>query len=608
MAGRGTLRLTFIGHVDHGKSTAIGRLLHETGALPTGKVEEIRTASERRGVPFEWSFVLDALQAERDQAITIDTTRVWFERDGRRFEIIDAPGHREFVRNMLSGASEADAAVLIVDAAEGVSEQTRRHAQLVGMLGIRQVVIAVNKMDAIGWDRARFDAVAAEARAALASAGVEPAAIVPMSARDGDNIVAGSGNAPWYSGPTLLAAIEAFVPPRSSVEEPLRLRVQDVYRMDETRIAVGRVDAGTVRKGDRVVILPGGAHATVRSIEVWNEPDRTHAIAGESMGLSFEEPVYVDRGDLIVPLDGAPAVDHAFSATCFWLSDEPPVEGEHLTVEFGPTSARVTLVTLRGAVDSSSLAATATVPQYALADMELRSRALLPLDEHANSPALSRFVLMRGDEVVAGGFVTATTARARHDNLHPAEHIVGTAARETRNGHRGAVIWLTGLSGSGKSTLAMELERRLFARGAQVAVLDGDTVRTGLNSDLGFSPRDRAENIRRVAEVAAIFADLGSIVITAFISPMREDRARARSCAAERFHEIYIDADLATCEERDPKGLYAKARAGEIESFTGISAPYEAPTAPEFAVRTGGESVAASAERLLDYVLKATGL
>ena len=307
MVERRTLKVTFVGHVDHGKSTTIGRLLAEAGALPTGKIEELTAASVKRGAPFEWSFVLDALQAERDQAITIDTTRVWFVWEGRRFEIIDAPGHREFVRNMLSGSSEADAAVVVVDAQEGVSEQTRRHAKLVGMLGIRQVVVAVNKLDAISYDRARFDAVAADAAAKLERAGVKPAFVVPISAREGDNLVEPSAAMPWYEGPTLLGALDAFEPGAQLDDAPLRFRVQDVYR-DETvvRIAVGRVDAGAVTVGQRVMLLPSEVHATVRSIEVWNEPTRTSARAGESIGISFKEPVFIDRGYTIAALESLP--------------------------------------------------------------------------------------------------------------------------------------------------------------------------------------------------------------------------------------------------------------------------------------------------------------
>jgi len=605
VAARERLRLAFIGHVDHGKSTTIGRLLYETGALPPGKIAEIEAVSAKRGGPFEWSFVLDALQAERDQAVTIDTTRVWFGWNDRRYEIIDAPGHREFVRNMLSGTSEADAAVLLVDAGEGVSEQTRRHAQLLGLLGIRQVVVAVNKMDAVGYDRARFDAVAADARRSLQAAGIEPHAIVPVAARDGENLIVPSARLPWYAGPTLLAAVEDFVPPPAPGDAALRLRVQDVYRHGDARVAVGRIEAGDISVGQRVVLLPGGAFATVRSIEIWNEPGRTRAGVGESIGVVFAEPVFVDRGDLIAALDDRPALDHAFAASCFWLSDAPPVVGEHLTVEFGPTAVRAILVAVKGAVDSSSLVAVGgAIPQYALAEVELRARALIALDARARHPALSRFVLLRGDEVVAGGCVSSATADARHDNLYPAAHLITTEQREARNGHRGTIVWLTGLSGSGKSTLAMELERRLFARGVQVAVLDGDAVRTGLNRDLGFSQRDRAENIRRVGEVAALFAALGTIVITAFISPMREDRELARACSPDRFHEIYVDADLATCEARDPKGLYRKARAGEIEGFTGISAPYEAPEHPALRLATGSQGVEESVERLLEYVLR----
>lgn len=610
MAARGTLKITFVGHVDHGKSTTIGRLLHETGALPPGKVAELETLSTKRGAPFEWSFVLDALQAERDQAVTIDTTRVWFTWNDRRYEIIDAPGHREFVRNMLSGSSEADAAVLVVDAKEGVSEQTRRHAQLIGMLGIAQLVVVVNKMDTIGFDRARFDAVAADATALLAQSGITPAHVVPISARDGVNLVEKSDKTPWYAGPSMLDALGDFSPASAPAEAPLRFRVQDVYRQDDTtRVAVGRINAGTVRVGQKVVLFPSEAPATIRSIDVWNAPAPETAHAGQSVGLTFVEPVYIDRGYTVSSTEDPPALDHAFTATTFWMSGTPPIEGEDFIAQFGPVSARVSLVSLHDPIDSASLEPMhGAVSQYALVQMELRSRALLPLDLHSAWPALSRFVLLRGDEVVGGGFVTATTERARHAHLHPASHLVTGEERERRNGHRGAVIWLTGLSGSGKSTLAMQLERRLFARGASVAVLDGDNVRTGLNADLGFSERDRSENIRRIAEVAALFAQTGTIVITAFISPMEQDRHLAHNCIGDRFHEVYVSADLATCEKRDVKGLYAAARAGDIQNFTGISAPYEPPADPSLIINTANETVDVSVDKILAYAINATKL
>jgi bifunctional enzyme CysN/CysC len=604
------LKIVLSGHVDHGKSTLIGRLLHDTGSLPAGKAEELQALSLKRGVPLEWSFVLDALQTERDQAITIDTTRVWFTWNDRRYAIIDAPGHREFIRNMLSGASEADAAVLVVDAVEGVSEQTKRHAQLLQLLGIRQIAVVINKMDANGYDAARFAEVAGETAAVLAALDLHPHSLIPISARNGENLRNRSGNMPWYQGPTLLEALEQFRPVNAIVDAPLRLRVQDVYRSGGIRIAVGRVESGSIAVGDSVLLSPMNSAATVRSIERWNAPDRNIATAGESIGVTFVEPVFVNRGDVVSHVDRPPLLDYAFRSLCFWLDENPPQVGEQVTLHFGATTGRAVIAGVDGVMDSATLQqlTPADIPRYAVVQLRLRSSALLPLDEHGSMPSSSRLVVLRGRDVVAGGIVTGVMTGHVPENIYHSDHLVLRAERERRNGHRGAVIWLTGLSGAGKSTLAMALERALFAQGASVYVLDGDNLRAGLNSDLGFSAADRAENIRRVGEVAALFADAGSIVITAFISPMQRDREIARAAAGDRFHEIYLRADLRTCEARDTKGLYKRARAGEIADFTGISAPYEEPESPELAIDTAGQSVERCVSELLSYVAGATGL
>ncbi len=604
------LKIVIAGHVDHGKSTLIGRLLHDTGSLPPGKAEELEAMSRKRGMDLEWSFVLDALQTERDQAITIDTTRVWFKWKNRRYAIIDAPGHREFVRNMLSGAAEADAAVLVVDVAEGVSEQTKRHAQLLQMLGIRQIVAVLNKMDSVQYDVDVFDRVTIECDRLLAGLGLQARAMIPLCARDGDNLVTMSSNMPWYSGPTVIDVLDEFQPLQPPVDGPVRIRVQDVYRFDGTRVAVGRIEAGGVAVGDKVLLSPMGSVATVRSIERWNEPQRDIAFAGESVGLTFEEPVFVNRGDVISHELQAPVLDYGFRAACFWLAETPPVVGEQLTVEFGPTTARVAITAIESVTDSASLERLSVdaVPRYAIVQLRLRSSALLPLDDHASLPASSRLVLMRGRDLVAGGIVSGVAKTYEQPNLVPSSHLVTRDERWNRNGHRGGVIWLTGLSGSGKSTLAMGLERRLFAAGASVYVLDGDTVRGGLNSDLTFSTADRAENIRRVGEVAALFADAGTIVITAFISPMQRDRDLARKACGELFHEVFVNADLETCESRDPKGLYKRARAGGISDFTGISSPYEVPASPQLVIDTTKNSVEACLDELFAYVQCVTRL
>lgn len=604
------LKIVIGGHVDHGKSTLIGRLLHDTGSLPPGKAEELEALSRKRGMPLEWSFVLDALQTERDQAITIDTTRVWFKWNDRRYAIIDAPGHREFVRNMLSGASEADAAVLVVDVVEGVSEQTKRHAQLLQMLGIRQLTAVLNKMDAADYDAARFDEVARETKSMLAALDLHAHSLIPISARNGENLLNRSDAMPWYDGPTLLEALTEFNPVNAIVDAPLRLRVQDVYRNDGTRIAVGRIESGSIAVGDTVLLSPMNSAATVRSIERWNAPGRSIATAGESIGVTFNEPVFVNRGDVVSHVHQPPLLDYAFRATCFWLDETPPQTGEQVTVQFGATTARAVIAAIEGVVDSSSLQSLAVdaIPRYAIVQLRLRSSALVPLDEHASMPASSRLVVLRGRDAVAGGIVSGVMTGNVPENIYHSDHLVSRDERERRNGHRGAVIWLTGLSGAGKSTLAMALERALFAQGASVYVLDGDNVRAGLNSDLGFSAADRAENIRRIGEVAALFAEAGTIVITAFISPMKRDREIARKAGGDRFHEVYVSADVETCEARDTKGLYKRARAGEISEFTGISAPYEPPDDAQLTLDTAAATVDACVDELVAYVAQASGL
>jgi len=600
------LAIVIVGHVDHGKSTLIGRLLYETGSLPDGKFDEILASSKRRGVPIEWSFVLDALQAERDQAITIDTTRVWFRHDGRRYAIIDAPGHRQFIANMLSGAAEADAAILLVDVTEGVSEQTRRHAYLLGLLGIEQVVVAINKMDAADYDRKAYKRVAAEIRAHLAELDITPAAIVPISAREGDSLIARSPRMPWYTGATIVEMLAGFTPAAPRTDAPLRLRVQDVYRFGTRRIIAGRIEAGRLAQGDVIAVAPAGTTARVASIERWPEPGPPVALAGESIGFTLETPVYVDRGDLITHVGEAPARAPAFDVALFWLAEEPPVPGERLRVQFGPTEARVSLEAITRVIDTRSLETTAAASQYTVLEARLRSTALLALDTRETGSA--RCVILRGSEVVAGGTVRAIVDETRSSNLTPHAHLVSRDERAERRGHRGAVLWMTGLSGSGKSTLAMALERRLFERGMNVYVLDGDNIRAGINRDLGFSPDDRTENIRRVGEVAALFADAGIITIAAFISPLARDRQTAREAAGEAFHEIALTADLAACEARDVKGLYARARRGEIAEFTGISAPYEAPEHPDLLLDTGTDSFETNLERLVEYTLAQTAL
>jgi bifunctional enzyme CysN/CysC len=606
------LQLVVVGHVDHGKSTLIGRLLHEMGALPQGKVEELKAVSERRGVPLEWSFALDSLQAERDQAVTIDTTRFWLRANGRDLILIDAPGHREFLANMVSGAAGADAAVLVIDAVEGLQDQTRRHVYLLRLLGFEQIAVAVNKLDLVECSEARFRMLEAEARRYLAELGLKPQVVLPLSARYGDNLSRASHRFGWYRGPTLIEALIAFRPVTSEKSAPLRLPIQDVYRHEDQRILVGRLESGQLAVGDMLMFSPSNKIARVKSLEAWPGPPPRTASAGASIGLTLDRPLFIERGEVASQTEYAPILAHSFRASLFWLGAEPLRVGKEYRLRLGLAEVPVTIERIEQVIDTDTLAPLrpGVVERDQMAEAVLRSPAMLALDEHAKLPRSGRFILREKGATVGGGLISLRgitderrSVSGKDGNLTPVAHKISHARREERFGHRGGVLWFTGLSGAGKSTLAMALEQHLFRKGYAVYVLDGDNIRSGLNANLGFSPEDRVENIRRVGEVAALFADAGFLCITAFISPYRGDRARARAATPPgNFHEVYVSADLATCERRDPKGLYRKARGGEITEFTGISAPYEAPEAPALVVDTAAQSLETCLEQIVAHI------
>jgi bifunctional enzyme CysN/CysC len=600
------LRVVTVGHVDHGKSTLLGRLLADSNNLPDGKIDELRAISERRGVAFEWSFVLDALQSERDQAITIDTTRIWLRTPNREVVLIDAPGHKEFLRNMVTGASDADAALLVVDARDGISEQTRRHALLLELIGVQHVVVAVNKMDSVGFDHARFAAIAAELRALLERIGIVAHAFVPTSARGGDMVVERGLNLSWYDGPTVFAAILALHRHERAAGAALRIAVQGVLRRDLERIFVGRIASGTLAVGDEIFVSPGRRAARVRSIETWPPRPKTQAHAGESVGFTLDGPLYIDRGDVVSGVNDAPALGTLFRGRLLWLGHHALRVGDQLRLQIGTRQANVEVAGFDCVVDSESLDRNDADVAYTndVAEVVFRSSGLLALDRVAAHPELGRFILLDGLDIVAGGTVldVLTAATGRNANNLVSVALLDSDARAWSNGHRGAVIWLTGLPAAGKSTIAVAVERRLFEQGHHAYVLDGDNLRQGLCSDLGFSPADRSENIRRAGEVAALFANAGIITIASFISPYAADRATARRAGGRDFHEIYVKADPAICEARDPKGHYRKARAGEIAGFTGISNDYEAPLEPQLVVDTGALSIDECVAAVLQYI------
>ena len=610
---RDSLPVVIVGHVDHGKSTLIGRLLNDTNSLPDGKVDAVKAMCERRGMRFEWAFVMDAFQAERDQGITIDATQIRFSTTHRDYLIIDAPGHREFIKNMITGASSADAAVLVIDAAEGVQRETRRHAFLLHLLGIRQVCVVVNKMDAIAFDQVRFETVQTEIAAYLASIEVEPSFVIPVCARDGDNVARTSDRVAWYEGPSLAGALDSFAPSASSHLQPLRFPIQDIYKFDDRRIVAGRIESGTLSVGDALLFSPSNKSAHVVSIGTWSTPEApTTATAGASVGITLDDDLFIERGDMASHEKDAPLETDVFRARIFWLGDEELALGATCRMKLTTLDVPVTVQEITSIINTETLERSprGNVGRHQVAEVVLRSRRIVALDEATVLPRTGRFALVQNYRIVGGGTISMggyadqrRNITQRATNVVRVEHRIGATERAERAGHRGGVIWLTGLSASGKSTLALELERRLFERGYQVYVLDGDNIRHGLNADLGFSPEERSENIRRVGEVGALFARAGFIALSAFISPYRSDRTRAREAAEDgMFHEVFVNADLATCEARDPKGLYKKARAGEIADFTGIDAPYEEPEAPELVIDTSGSTVDASVDALLAYV------
>jgi bifunctional enzyme CysN/CysC len=607
------LNIVIVGHVDHGKSTLVGRLLYDTDSLPEGKYEQIKASSEKRGMPFEWSFLMDALQVERDQAITVDTTQIWFKTQARDYCIIDAPGHKEFLKNMITGAANSEAALLLIDAKEGVKEQSKRHGYLLHLLGVKQIAVAVNKMDLIDYDEQRYSEVEAEYREYLKSIGIEPIFMVPISAREGNNIAEHSAKMVWYNGPTILEALDRFSPLPVANDLPLRFPVQDVYKFDERRIIVGRVESGNLQKGDEIVFSPTNTKATIASIESWNASTLPEAAyTGQSIGITLTDQIFVERGHVASHVKDAPYLTNRFRARIFWLGHKPLETGKRYRMKLSTSEYIVEVEKILHVIDTDDLgeASAEKVERNGVAEVQLRIRGMAALDAFEDNPALGRFVLVDQYDIQGGGIIDASgladmrvqAQEIKSQNVFNVDLKITTEQRALANGHAGGILWFTGLSGSGKSTLALELQQRLFQKGYQAYVLDGDNIRQGLNADLGFAPEDRTENIRRVGEVASLFAKAGFIVISAFISPYREDRRRARAAAPEYFHNVYIKADVETCEQRDVKGLYAKARAGEIKEFTGISAPYEEPENPELAIDTQALSVDASVEQLLAYV------
>jgi len=517
--------------------------------------------------------------------------------------LIDAPGHAEFLRNMITGASQADGAVLIIDALEGVRDQTRRHGYLLHLLGIKQVAVVVNKMDRVDFSAVRFKEISDEISAHLIGLGVTPSAVIPISARDGDGVAERTPRIGWYQGPSVVEALDALEPARPLEQLALRLPVQAIYKFDDRRIVAGRIESGHLNTGDEIVIMPAGKIAKIRSVESWPvTPLKGIHGAGRSVGITLDRELFIERGDVIAHTGRSPRDTRRIRARIFWLHDKPLAKGDQILIRLGTRESRASVVAIEKAVDPGELsnAQTKSIARNHVGEIDISLAQPVAADPYSENPRTGRLVIEVNGRIAGGGLVLSVDAgqRAVPVDIVPVESALRPEERSARYRHNGAVVWLTGLPGSGKSTLARALERRLFGNGGSPILLDGDTLRAGLNGDLGFSAQDRTENIRRLAEVATHLARNGHIAIVAAVSPSADDRAAARRIADNSFREIYVATPAEICESRDPKGHYAKARAGTLKAFTGIGNDYQPPSRCELTIDTSARSVADATDEI----------
>jgi bifunctional enzyme CysN/CysC len=602
---KGLLRFITCGSVDDGKSTLIGRLLYESKLIFEDQLAALEEDSKKVGTQngeLDFALLVDGLAAEREQGITIDVAYRFFSTDRRKFIVADTPGHEQYTRNMVTGASTADVAVILIDARKGVLTQTRRHSYIVSLLGISHVVLAINKMDLMEYSQQTFDQIVAAYHEFAQQIGLENIVAIPMSALRGDNIIERSGRMRWYEGPTLMSYLESVEIEDDLQHKPFRLPVQWVNRPNQDfRGFAGTIASGTIRRGDGVRALPSGRQSRVASI-ISYEGELETAVAGQSITLALTDEIDVSRGDMLAAADSPPTVADQFQATIIWMHEEPMLRGRPYIIKLGTRSLTGSITTPKYKVNVNTLERLAA-KQLELNEIGVCNLSLdraIPFDPYTDNRETGGFILIDklSNDTVGAGLLNFALRRA--ENIHWQALDVNKIARSSLKGQRACVLWFTGLSGAGKSTIANLVEKRLHALGRHTYTLDGDNVRHGLNKDLGFTDADRVENIRRVAEVSRLMVDAGLIVLVSFISPFRSERRLARELMQPgEFLEVFVDTPLAEAEKRDVKGLYRKARRGELKNFTGIDSPYEAPEHPEIHLRTVLSSPEDAAEQIM---------
>jgi bifunctional enzyme CysN/CysC len=608
------LRFITCGSVDDGKSTLIGRLLYDSKMIFEDQLAALESDSKKvgtQGGEIDFALLVDGLAAEREQGITIDVAYRFFSTDRRKFIVADTPGHEQYTRNMVTGASTADLAVILIDARKGVLTQTRRHSFLVSLLGIRHVVLAVNKMDLVDWSKDVFDAIVADYAKFAAQIGLGDVLAVPISGLKGDNITAASDKTPWYAGPPLMEHLETVEIDEDRLRVlPMRMPVQWVNRPDlDFRGFAGQLASGVVRPGDAIRVLPSGRTSTIARI-VTRDGDLDEASAGQSVTLTFADEIDCSRGDVIATADAPCEVADQFETTLVWMAEEPLLPGRPYWLKLGAATVSAQVTEIKHKINVNTLAhlAAKTLTLNEIATVNIALDRPIAFDAYADNKDLGGFILIdRMTNATAGAGMIHFALRRSH-NIHWQALDVTPEVRARLKGQQPAVLWFTGLSGAGKSTIANILEKKLAAEGRHTYLLDGDNVRHGLNKDLGFTDADRVENIRRVAEVAKLMTDAGLITLVSFISPFRAEREMARKLLPKgRFFEVHVDTTLAEAERRDVKGLYKKARAGELKNFTGIDSPYEAPENPEIRIDTTRLTAEAAADAILAQ-LRAAGV
>ncbi|WP_070155105.1 sulfate adenylyltransferase subunit CysN [Sphingobium phenoxybenzoativorans] len=604
------LRFITCGSVDDGKSTLIGRLLYDSKMIFEDQLAALEADSKRvgtQGQEIDFALLVDGLAAEREQGITIDVAYRFFATEKRKFIVADTPGHEQYTRNMVTGASTADLAIILIDARKGVLTQTRRHSFLAHQIGIRNIVLAVNKMDLVDYDQAVFDGILKDYTEFARSIGISSFVAMPISGFKGDNITGLSANTPWYSGPSLMQHLETVeVDATIDARKPFRMAVQWVNRPNlDFRGFSGLIASGSIRPGDAVRILPSGKTSTVKRI-VTLGADLDHAIAGQSVTLTLADEVDCSRGDVIASADSPPQVADQFEATIVWMDEAEMLPGRPYWMKIGAQTVTATVQQPKYQVNVNTMEqlAARTLDLNAIGVANLSTDRPIPFEAYADNRDLGGFILIdkMTNATVAAGMLHFSLRRA--DNIHWQAVDITREAHAAQKGQSPKLLWFTGLSGSGKSTIANIVEKKLHALGRHTFLLDGDNVRHGLNKDLGFTDADRVENIRRVGEVAKLMTDAGLIVITAFISPFRSEREMVRQMLpVGEFVEVHIDTSLAEAEKRDVKGLYAKARAGQLKNFTGIDSPYEVPEKPEIRIDTSKLDAEAAADLIVERVI-----